>query len=202
MKDTVIQRIKELKKIENLTNETLSEKTGLSVETIKSMFSKKTNPSLETLIKINNAFPLYSTDWLISGKGSMLKSDEINTEIKQINGFMKNKILEFENELKETAHTIGIHVIEEVERNKNPQQSETVMFNIAYNHCYGLLDRIFSSIILETNEINIDYKKKYFSLLEENNQLLRKYNQFLKEEREDKKTIDKDVVGATSVAVV
>jgi transcriptional regulator with XRE-family HTH domain len=75
MKNVVIERIKKIKKTERLTNETFAEKTLLSVETIKSMFSKKTNPNVETLSKIKSAFPLYSLDWIITGNGCVNVSD-------------------------------------------------------------------------------------------------------------------------------
>lgn len=79
MQNSVIHRIKEIKKKESHTNESFSEATGISLETIKSMFSKKTNPSVDTLMKIKSAFPLYSLDWIITGNGSMQKAAQISS---------------------------------------------------------------------------------------------------------------------------
>ena len=47
METTVVQRIAFIKKNEKLTNEAFALKTTVPVETIKSMFSKKTNPNLD-----------------------------------------------------------------------------------------------------------------------------------------------------------
>ena len=52
METNVNQRILKIKKNEKLTNETLSQRANVSVETIKSMFSKKTNPNIDTIQKI------------------------------------------------------------------------------------------------------------------------------------------------------
>lgn len=79
MQNPVIHRIKEIKKKESHTNESFSEATGISLETIKSMFSKKTNPSVDTLMKIKSAFPLYSLDWIITGNGLMQKTAQISS---------------------------------------------------------------------------------------------------------------------------
>lgn len=69
MENAVIQRIKEIKKNEKLTNDSFSERTNIPVETVKSMFSKNTNPSLDTIQKIYSAFPHYSIEWIITGNG-------------------------------------------------------------------------------------------------------------------------------------
>ncbi|MDR1652258.1 MAG: helix-turn-helix domain-containing protein [Prevotellaceae bacterium] len=61
------QRIKQIKTENRLTNKLFSERVGLSEDTIKSLFSKDTNPSTETLIKIYSAFPLYSLEWILTG---------------------------------------------------------------------------------------------------------------------------------------
>ena len=51
METNVNQRILKIKKNEKLTNETLSQRANVSVETIKSMFSKKTNPNIDTIAR-------------------------------------------------------------------------------------------------------------------------------------------------------
>ena len=79
----VIERIRQIKKSENLTNKTFSDRLNLSEETIKSMFSKKTSPNVETILKIKSAFPLYSLDWVLAGLGEMLLSESQSTEYKE-----------------------------------------------------------------------------------------------------------------------
>ena len=85
MENAVIKRIIEIKKKEKLTNESLSEKIGASVETIKSMFSKKTNPSVDTLCKIKSAFPHYTLDWIITGIDETQPSIKSTPEVHQSN---------------------------------------------------------------------------------------------------------------------
>jgi len=89
MNATVIERIMEIKKKERFTNESLASASGLSVETIKSMFSKKTNPSIDTLLKISSAFPLYSLEWLLTGHGTMLKSPTYGDVLEAIRNKVK-----------------------------------------------------------------------------------------------------------------
>ena len=76
METNVNQRILKIKKNEKLTNETLSQRANVSVETIKSMFSKKTNPNIDTIQKIYSAFPHYSLEWIICGIGEMYKHED------------------------------------------------------------------------------------------------------------------------------
>lgn len=81
METTVVQRIAFIKKNEKLTNEAFALKTTVPVETIKSMFSKKTNPNLDTIQKIYSAFPHYSLEWIICGTGDIYKKG-MNENIK------------------------------------------------------------------------------------------------------------------------
>jgi transcriptional regulator with XRE-family HTH domain len=70
---TIVERIREIIRHENISVESFSKITGISKYTLDSMFKKETNPSFENLNKIINAYSRYSLDWLITGKGNMLK---------------------------------------------------------------------------------------------------------------------------------
>lgn len=126
METTVIERIINIKKNEGLTNEKLSSRTNISVETIKSMFSKKTNPNLETVQKIYSAFPHYSLEWIICGKGEMIKTENQTTDVKYVdNDFLLDRIEKLairNNELEK-----------EIELLKN-KQSDTVVVNAYPNY--------------------------------------------------------------------
>ncbi|GAB6013210.1 helix-turn-helix domain-containing protein [Viscerimonas tarda] len=76
---TIIERIREIIRNENISVETFSRITGISKYTLDSMFKKETNPSFDNLNKIINAYTQYSLDWLIKGKGNMLKAEAYGT---------------------------------------------------------------------------------------------------------------------------
>jgi transcriptional regulator with XRE-family HTH domain len=72
---TIVERIREIIRHEDISVETFSKITGISKYTLDSMFKKETNPSFENLNKIISAYTQYSLDWLITGKGNMLKTN-------------------------------------------------------------------------------------------------------------------------------
>lgn len=71
--NTVIDRIREILTREKISVEVFSKETGVSKNTLDSMFKKGTNPSFDNLNKIISAYARYSIDWLLTGKGDMLK---------------------------------------------------------------------------------------------------------------------------------
>lgn len=75
METTAIERIRKIIDNERLSVEAFAGFTSISKNTLDSMFKKKTNPSFENLTKIITSYPKYSTDWLLTGKGQMLKQD-------------------------------------------------------------------------------------------------------------------------------
>ena len=70
---TIIERIKMMIRNEEKSVEAFSKITGISKYTLDSMFKKETNPSFENLNKIISVYAQYSLDWLLTGKGEMLK---------------------------------------------------------------------------------------------------------------------------------
>jgi len=73
--NSVIERIRKIIKSEKLSVEAFSKETGISKYTLDSMFKKGTNPSFENLNKIINRYDQYSIDWLLTGRGEILKKD-------------------------------------------------------------------------------------------------------------------------------
>ena len=145
METTVVQRIAFIKKNEKLTNEAFALKTTVPVETIKSMFSKKTNPNLDTIQKIYSAFPHYSLEWIICGTGDIYKKENSEKFIKIAAG----KSLSIDELRMEYLR------LKELERGFN--QLNEPKINIAaspvpeYGNPY--------SVIEEIKNINIQYKK-------------------------------------------
>lgn len=72
MENTILQRIMLIMEGNKLNNNSFSKKIGATPSTINSMFEKGTNPNLDTLNKILNAFTYINPDWLIRGYGDML----------------------------------------------------------------------------------------------------------------------------------
>lgn len=73
--EVINERIRIIYKSYNITLKSFSEALDISEGTLKSMFNRGTNPSFEIIKKITNAYPDISLDWLITGKGEMLKRD-------------------------------------------------------------------------------------------------------------------------------
>ena len=71
MDESVTQRVKHIINYYGLNPNSFSKKIGATTSTIVSMLDKDTNPSVETINKILNAFPLISLNWLIKGDGNM-----------------------------------------------------------------------------------------------------------------------------------
>lgn len=73
--EVINERVRLIYKSLNITLKSFSEALDISEGTLKSMFNRGTNPSFDVIEKIANAYPNISMDWLITGKGKMLKQD-------------------------------------------------------------------------------------------------------------------------------
>lgn len=78
---TVIERIRDLIRNEKISVDTFAKQTGISKYTLDSMFKKGTNPSFDNLNKIINTYTGYSLDWLMTGRGEMLKMKPYETDV-------------------------------------------------------------------------------------------------------------------------
>ena len=70
----MIQRIKQLVKIKEGTNNRFAVAVGISPRTAEKMFSGKQKISLEFIEAILRAFPDVSAEWLLRGQGEMFKT--------------------------------------------------------------------------------------------------------------------------------
>ena len=95
MENTVLQRIRTIIENEGLNINSFSTKINVPRTTIKSMFEKNTNPSFEQLSKIIDAFTSYSIDWIIRGKGQMLK--DTTSQYQLSNEFTEGAIPYYDN---------------------------------------------------------------------------------------------------------
>lgn len=99
-RETIIQNIRERRKELHLTQESLAERSGLSLETIGKIERKKVDPSIETMVRIAHALQItpgllyinterdrvYSSDRLIEAlsTGLVLPKDALSKPKKEI----------------------------------------------------------------------------------------------------------------------
>ncbi len=69
-----VQMVREAKGYKSIT--AFAEFTSLKVGTLSALEADKSAPSLETLARLNAAFPDVSMEWLISGTGTMLRNGQ------------------------------------------------------------------------------------------------------------------------------
>jgi len=74
MENDDIKRIRLIIKNENLTILEFAKVIEVSSSTLNAMFQRNTKPSFDVLKNIANAYPHYSLEWIITGKGDMLKN--------------------------------------------------------------------------------------------------------------------------------
>lgn len=72
MNNTVIERIRFILKKEEYTQQRFSDESVLSLNTVKSVLIRGSNPSSDFLIKFLTVFPQYSANWILTGSGDML----------------------------------------------------------------------------------------------------------------------------------
>lgn len=74
----MIERIKKIINFYDLSVNAFANKIGANQVTINQQINGDRKISLETITKIINSFDLISPDWLLTGKGEMLKKDPNN----------------------------------------------------------------------------------------------------------------------------
>lgn len=74
----MIDRILKIVELKSNSKLDFSNKIGIEQTTFNNQMIGKRKVSLETIIAIISSFPDISSDWLITGKGSMLKSSDLN----------------------------------------------------------------------------------------------------------------------------
>ena len=76
----MIERIKAIMNHYNLSVNAFSAKIGANQVTINQQMNGDRKVSLDTITKIVNSFDLISAQWLLTGKGEMLKSSSSKEE--------------------------------------------------------------------------------------------------------------------------
>ncbi len=105
---TINARIKQIISLKQLTISSFSRKIGLvNGVTISKIINQNRKPSSKTIGRIINAFSEINYDWLVNGKGEMLKSskeatvnvneDDLTVTSKQLTNFIKTDVIDFVN---------------------------------------------------------------------------------------------------------
>ena len=82
MIENMIERILEILKIKNLSPAQFADLIGVQRSSISHLISGRNKPSLEFIQKILKTFPEINTDWMLSGKGSVMNEENyINEEV-------------------------------------------------------------------------------------------------------------------------
>ena len=71
----MIDRIKQIISHYNMSVNSFDQKIGANQVTINQQMNGDRKISLDTILKIINSFDLISTDWLLTGKGDMLRKE-------------------------------------------------------------------------------------------------------------------------------
>lgn len=74
--ESILQRIKQLADNETIKITALEAKIGASKGVLSRAFKNNTDIQSKWLSNIVENYPLYNSDWLLTGKGEMLKSDD------------------------------------------------------------------------------------------------------------------------------
>ena len=80
----IVERLQKMLKYSNLSVRALAIRCSLKQQTLDKHIKGVSEPSANTLIGIATAFPEISTDWLLLGTGSMLKSDKESERINSL----------------------------------------------------------------------------------------------------------------------
>lgn len=85
MKTSVLQRIRELIDYYSLSDRKFAESIGLPQTTISSLFQRGNEPNVSIIQFILNVYTVISPEWLLTGQGSMFKTDIVTDKSQIIN---------------------------------------------------------------------------------------------------------------------
>lgn len=73
------ERLMEFLRSENKSSAQLAEDIGVQPSSISHILSGRNNPSLDFVLKMFEKFEFISTDWFLFGKGSMYKTEKLDS---------------------------------------------------------------------------------------------------------------------------
>lgn len=79
MKDRIVQ----IMEVERLTPSSFADKLHVGRAVVSHILNGRNNPSLDVVMRILDAMPYIDSDWLLMGKGSMRKEDNMPDSVPQ-----------------------------------------------------------------------------------------------------------------------
>lgn len=132
MGNEVLERLRYYIKSKNLTIKAFGESINVSEGTMKSMFNRGTNPSLDFLIKIADEYPDFSLRWLLKGEADMIQSNEKHNKPENAN----TSIYTMSEPLAEYLPTSNFKLLPlhsfDVAGGSNNQESDTMGYIMGY----------------------------------------------------------------------
>ncbi|TAJ10726.1 helix-turn-helix domain-containing protein [Marinilabiliaceae bacterium JC017] len=120
------ERIQKILQRESLTPSKFADVIGVQRSGVSHILSGRNNPSLDFLNKILDHFPYISGDWLITGKGEMIKPDVKSAPKPQLLFNSPKKVFEPEKERPIPSATIKIEKEPENIPEKKIKESESI----------------------------------------------------------------------------
>lgn len=149
------ERIEKIMKQEHLSASKLADIANIQRSAMSHILSGRNRPSLDIALKILEAFPTLSSDWLIRGIGPMCKDDGQNPSLFQNSGTeneifpaqrQENSELRKENDLRQGENASNISDNQPIIIQKNVSKSVTKIV-VFYS------DGTFDSFGIEANSI-------------------------------------------------
>jgi transcriptional regulator with XRE-family HTH domain len=79
------ERLLEFLKSENKSSAQLAEEIGVQPSGISHILSGRNNPSLDFVLKMLEKYQFLSTDWLLFGKGTMYRENQMQSLFDEVN---------------------------------------------------------------------------------------------------------------------
>lgn len=101
-------RIKKIIEYENISYSEFADKVRIQRSGVSHLISGRNNPGLEVIQKILKAFDYINTDWLLLGKGNMIKDEKKEIQRNLFSEIPENEednIIAPENEAKTSSET-------------------------------------------------------------------------------------------------
>ena len=110
---SINERIKDLIKFDNKTQNTFCEKIGVKQTTLSSAFSKNSSPNYTTILPILKTYPSLRAEWLLLGEEPMWKEQVKDYE---------QRIKDLEQRIKELEEMIAVYKM--VIKSKLPDEAK------------------------------------------------------------------------------
>ena len=123
------ERIKKIIDYENITYGEFADKVGIQRSGVSHLISGRNNPSLDVIQKILEAYDYINTEWLLLGKGEMIKEKKTENKSKTeiIQGSLFSEKSEKENEkITDKISSSEINNFTDDTDKKNPDNSQEV----------------------------------------------------------------------------